>query len=489
MNKCVRVRYAPSPTGFLHIGGARTALINYLFAKHHGGTFVVRIEDTDMARNVEGGEASQLENLRWLGIIPDETVDSGGPYMPYRQSERLHMYTQYANMLLADKKAYKCFCTSAELEKVRLRQQELGIAPHYIGTCRHLTDADIAAKEAEQMPYTIRFVVPQQTEYVFQDLVRGEMRFTSEHIGDWIIVKANGVATYNFAVAIDDYAMNISHIFRGEEHLSNTPKQLMIFEAFGWEAPRYGHLTLIVNEQRKKLSKRDETLVQFIAQYKALGYMPEALVNYLALLGWTPFEERELFTMEELIAVFDAERLSKAPSMFDNQKLNWMNQQYVKQLTQAQIAEFLAPYIQEALPEGVDKNAAWLDMCASLYHTQLQYGQQISAEIAALYEPLHYDDDARSLLEVVDVQHIVRTFYEHIVRIPEQEWSVKTIKAVMKDMETALNRRGKALFLPIRLALTAKSSGPELPVFVTLLGKEEVSHRLRACLNIVNIHA
>lgn len=257
---------------------------------------IVRIEDTDIERNVEGGEQSQLENLQWLGIDYDESVDKDGGYGPYRQTERLDIYRKYVDELLEQGHAYKCFCTPEELEREREEQRAAGIAaPQYSGKCRRLTPEQVAELEAQGKPYTIRLKVPEGKTYEVDDLVRGKVTFESKDIGDWVIVKANGIPTYNFAVVIDDHLMEISHVFRGEEHLSNTPKQLMVYEYFGWEPPQFAHLTLIVNEQRKKLSKRDESIIQFVSQYKELGYLPEAMFNFFALLGWSPEGEEEIF--------------------------------------------------------------------------------------------------------------------------------------------------------------------------------------------------
>ncbi|HEY8405903.1 MAG TPA: glutamate--tRNA ligase family protein, partial [Acholeplasma sp.] len=247
----VRARYAPSPTGLLHIGNARTALFNYLFAKHHGGDFLIRIEDTDVARNVEGGEASQLNYLKWLGISWDEGPDIGGPHGPYHQLKRLDLYKKYADELLERGLAFKEY------------------------------------KEGSNK-YAIRFKVPKDVTYTFDDVIRGKLTFESKEIEDWIIMKDNGIPTYNFAVVIDDHHMEITHVFRGEEHITNTPKQIMVYQAFGWEVPTFGHMTIIVNEKRKKLSKRDKDVVQFIGEYDQLGYLPEAMLNFLSLLGWTP---------------------------------------------------------------------------------------------------------------------------------------------------------------------------------------------------------
>jgi nondiscriminating glutamyl-tRNA synthetase len=269
----VRVRYAPSPTGFLHIGNARTALFDYLFAKHHDGTFVLRIEDTDVERNVEGGEESQLFYLNWLGIEPDESAQKPNPkYGPYRQTERLDIYKKYVDILLEKGYAYKCFCTSEEIEEDYNRQIEAGVtATRYNRKCLNLTKEEIKQKEEAGIPYSIRLRVPNHKTYEFEDLIRGHVSFESKDIGDFVIVKSNGIPTYNFAVVIDDHLMEISHVFRGEEHISNTPKQLMIYEMLGWEAPKFGHMTIIVNENHKKLSKRDNSIMQFMSQYKEAG--------------------------------------------------------------------------------------------------------------------------------------------------------------------------------------------------------------------------
>lgn len=330
MTQPIRVRYAPSPTGHLHIGNARTALFNYLFARNLGGKFIIRIEDTDVKRNVAGGEESQLTYLKWLGIDWDESVDIGGGYGPYRQTERLDIYKEYWQDLLDRGLAYRCYCTEEELEKEREEQTARGETPRYSGQHRNLTEEQRRAFESEGRVPSIRFRVPEGKTYRFNDLVKGQISFDTEGTGDFVIVKKDGIPTYNFAVALDDHLMAISHVLRGEDHISNTPRQLMIYEAFGWEPPIFGHMTLIVNDQRKKLSKRDESIVQFIEQYDKLGYLPESLFNFIALLGWSPEGEQEIFTRDELIQVFNASRLSKSPAVFDATKLSWMNNEYLK---------------------------------------------------------------------------------------------------------------------------------------------------------------
>ncbi|WP_342558285.1 glutamate--tRNA ligase [Metasolibacillus sp. FSL K6-0083] len=486
MTKQVRVRYAPSPTGFLHIGGARTALFNYLYAKHHDGKFIVRIEDTDIERNVEGGEASQLDNLRWLGIIPDESIDIGGPYAPYRQMERLDIYKEHAERLLAEGKAYKCFCTSEELEASREAQKANGVAaPTYDGKCRHLTADEVAKKEAAGEAYTIRMRVPADTTYKFTDLVRGEVIFESKDIGDWVLVKANGIPTYNYAVVLDDHFMEISHVFRGEEHLSNTPKQMMIFDAFDWEYPQYGHMTLIVNDERKKLSKRDESIIQFVAQYKDLGYLPEAMFNFFALLGWSPEGEEEIFTKAQFIELFDEKRLSKSPSMFDKTKLTWMNNQYIKKLDRKEVVALALPHLQKAnlLPmELNEEQAAWASELIGLYHDQMSFGAEI-VELSAQFfkDEIDYDAEATEVLAGEQVPEVMTSFKAQLESLAS--FDAESIKAAIKAVQKETGHKGKNLFMPIRVVTTGQTHGPELPNAIALIGKEKVIARVEKYAN------
>lgn len=486
MTKKVRVRYAPSPTGFLHIGGARTALFNYLYAKHNGGDFVVRIEDTDIERNVEGGEASQLDNLRWLGIIPDESIDIGGPYAPYRQMERLDIYKEHADKMLAAGQAYKCFCSSEKLEASREAQKAAGVAaPTYDGTCRHLSAEEVEAKIAAGESYTIRAAVPENVTYSFTDLVRGDVTFESKDIGDWVLVKANGIPTYNYAVVLDDHFMDITHVFRGEEHLSNTPKQMMIFDAFGWEYPQYGHMTLIVNEDRKKLSKRDESIIQFVAQYKDLGFLPEAMFNFFALLGWSPEGEDEIFSHDELVKLFDEKRLSKSPSMFDKVKLTWMNNQYIKQLSHEDVVALALPHLQKAglvSEEPTEAEAAWAANLIGLYHEQMSFGAEI-VELSSLFfkEELEYDEEAKEVLAGELVPAVMTAFKAQLEAL--EAFDAASIKAAIKEVQKETGAKGKNLFMPIRVVTTGQTHGPELADAISLIGKEKVIARVAKFAN------
>ncbi len=477
----VRVRYAPSPTGHLHIGGARTALFNYLFARHHGGKFIVRIEDTDTARNIEAGELSQLDNLKWLGIDYDESVDIGGPYSPYRQMERLDTYKKYSAEMLDKGAAYKCFCTPEELEEEREKQKQAGIAaPMYNGKCRHMSKEEAAEKEAAGMPYTIRMRVPEDVTYTIDDLVRGTVQFESKDIGDWVLVKANGIPTYNFAVVVDDHLMDMTHVFRGEEHLTNTPKQLMIFDTLGWTAPRYGHMTLIVNEDRKKLSKRDESIIQFISQYKELGYLPEAMFNFFALLGWSPVGEEELFTKEELIEQFDESRLSKSPSMFDKQKLTWMNNQYIKKLDLDEVVALTLPHLVKAglVREDMDESQRdWVRGLISLYHGQLSFGAEI-VELSAQFfsDAIEYDEQSKEILAGEQVPEVMASFKKQLEDL--ETFDAPSIKAAIKAVQKETGHKGKNLFMPIRVVTTGQAHGPELPDSIALLGREKTIARV-----------
>lgn len=481
MTQEVRVRYAPSPTGHLHIGGARTALFNYLYARHNNGKFIVRIEDTDIARNIETGVTSQLDNLKWLGIDYDESVDIGGEYGPYRQMERLDIYKKYADEMLVQGSAYKCFCTPEKLEAEREAQKAAGIAaPQYVGTCRNLTAEQVAEKEAAGLPHTLRMKVPANVTYEFEDLVRGQVSFESKDVGDWVLVKTNGIPTYNFAVVVDDHLMKISHVFRGEEHLSNTPKQMMIFDAFGWEHPTYGHMTLIVNEDRKKLSKRDESIIQFISQYKDLGFIPEALFNFFALLGWSPEGEEEIFSKEELIRIFDVNRLSKSASMFDKQKLTWMNNQYIKQMPLEAVVALALPHLQKAgkLPEELTpEQSEWTEKLIALYHEQLSYGAEITELTEVFFvDELTFEEDEKAVLAGEQVPEVMASFKEQLENL--ESFEAADIKASIKAVQKATGHKGKNLFMPIRIVTTGQMHGPELPDAISLLGKDKTIARV-----------
>ncbi|KIL53597.1 glutamyl-tRNA synthase [Jeotgalibacillus alimentarius] len=480
MSTDIRVRYAPSPTGHLHIGNARAALFNYLFARSHNGTFIIRVEDTDTKRNIEGGEESQLEYLKWLGIDWDESIDVGGDYGPYRQSERNDLYKKHYDDLLERGLAYKCYCTEEELEAEREGQIARSEMPRYSGKCRNLTDDERAALEAEGRKPSIRFAVPQGKTYTFNDIVKDDVSFESDGIGDFVIVKKDGIPTYNFAVAVDDHYMEISHVLRGDDHISNTPKQLMIYEAFGWDIPKFGHTTLIVNEERKKLSKRDGSIIQFIEQYKDLGYQPDALFNFIALLGWSPKGEDELFSKEELIERFDADRLSKSPAVFDTKKLEWMNNQYMKNLDLDEVVALSVPHLEEAGKIQKDRTPEqdeWVRKLVGLYQEQMSYG----AEIVALSElffkdEIAYDEEASAVLAEEQVPEVMAELSRQLEAL--ENFEASEIKKAIKAVQKETGHKGKKLFMPIRVAATGQTHGPDLPSAIEVLGKEKVLARL-----------
>jgi len=484
MTTKVRVRYAPSPTGHLHIGNARTAIFNYLFARHHGGDFIIRIEDTDVKRNVAGGEENQLTYLKWLGVDWDESIDREGDYGPYRQTERLDIYRKYWSELLDQGLAYRCYCNEEELEREREEQTARGETPRYSGKCRHLTAEDRARLEAEGRVPSVRFVVPQGKTYAFDDLVKGTISFQSDDFGDFVIVKKDGIPTYNYAVALDDHLMAITHVLRGEDHITNTPRQLMVYEAHGWEPPVFGHMTLIVNENRKKLSKRDESIVQFIEQYDALGYLPEALLNFITLLGWSPEGEEEIFPRERLIEIFDADRLSKSPAVFDTAKLNWLNQHYLKAAPAERVVELCLPHLKAAgrLPqEPSEAELAWAAALVALYRDHLRYGAEI-VPLSDLFfkDEVELEEEGRAVLAEENVPALLAAFARQIEALGEEGFAVDAIKAAIKAVQTETGAKGKGLFMPIRVALTGQTHGPDLNGSIWLLGRAKVLARLKA---------
>ena len=484
--KKIRVRYAPSPTGHLHIGNARTALFNYLFARHHGGEFIIRIEDTDLKRNIDEGEKSQLENLAWLGIEWDESPEKPGKYAPYRQSERKEIYQPLIDQLLASNRAYKCYCTEEELEEEREAQRSRGEIPRYSGTCSQLSVEEQMAKEAEGIQPVVRFRVPRNTEYRFDDLVKGEIVFESDNVGgDFVILKRDGMPTYNFAVTVDDHEMQITHVLRGDDHIANTPKQMMIYEAFGWDYPQFGHMTLIINsETGKKLSKRDGGILQFIEQYRELGYLPEAMFNFITLLGWSPVGEEEIFSPAQLIEMFDANRLSKSPAAFDAKKLEWINNHYIKQMDLEDLTKMAIPYLvtegrleAELSPERF----AWIQKIVALYQPQMSFAAEI-VELSNLFFTDHpvLDEAAKEVLAGESVPVVLEAFKAQLETMEVVD--ATTVKAAIKAVQKETGIKGKNLFMPIRVAVSGQTHGPELPDTVELLGREKALAHLNQVL-------
>ncbi|NOU71505.1 glutamate--tRNA ligase [Paenibacillus sp. LMG 31458] len=484
MNQPLRVRYAPSPTGHLHIGGARTALFDYLLARRHGGAFVVRFEDTDQTRHKESGIEDQLNGLRWLGLEWDESVDIGGPYGPYRQMERLDIYQTYLDQLVQSGHAYHCYCSEADLEQERAEQEARGEMGGYSGKCRNLTPDQIVAYQAEGRKASIRFRVPEDRIIGFEDKVREHVEFESNGIGDFIIARTDGIPTYNFAVIVDDHLMKINLVIRGEEHLSNTPRQILMYEALGLPVPDFAHLALILNPDRKKMSKRDESIIQFIEQYKELGYLPEAVVNFIALLGWSPGGEEEMFTKEELIAQFDLDRVSKSPAVFDMDKLNWMNNAYLKKAPLSRVVELSVPHLQKAGYIQGDLDAAgqeWVTALVGLNQERMRFAAEI-VELSSIFfkEELVIDEEASAVLKEEHVPVVLASFLTQVEQA--EAFTVEAIPALLKQVQKDTGFKGKQLFMSIRSALTGQVHGPDLNVSLYLLGKEKVASRLRNLL-------
>ena len=414
MNK-VRTRYAPSPTGFFHIGGARTALFNYLFAKHSNGDFIVRIEDTDIKRNVVGGIESQFFNLKWLGIKPDESYENPKEFGPYIQSQKLQRYKDLAYKLLSEGKAYRCFCTQSELTKNRIDAANKGITPKYNRHCFFLSKKEIQKKIDDKTPYTIRLKISDNTTISWNDMFRGKIIVPTDCLTDPVILKSNGIAMYNFAVVVDDYDMKITHIIRGEEHISNTPYQIAIRNALGFDDKvEYGHISLIVGKDGKKLSKRDETLQQFIQNYRDLGFFPHAVTNFLALLGWSPKTNIEILSMEQLIKDFDIKRVSKSPCLFDFDRMKWMSNQYITKMADIDYLSFIKKFINIDLSKFKNQ----VDDILLLYKKQISYAKEINGLIHDTFFAYNPQEVCRKIVNE-SWQNVVQNFISSINKTTE----------------------------------------------------------------------
>ncbi|MGZ9800814.1 glutamate--tRNA ligase [Mycoplasma sp. AC1221] len=461
----VRTRYAPSPTGYLHIGGARTALFNYLFAKHYNGTFIFRLEDTDVKRNVIGGEASQIDNLAWLGIIPDESPLKPNPkYGQYRQSEKLGRYQQVANMLLELGFAYKAYDTTEELEAQKQESDAKGIPSfRYNRNWLKISDAEKQIRD-QNGAYSIRLAMPKNQVYQWNDIVRGQISFNSDEIGDWVIIKSDGYPTYNFAVVIDDYDMQITHILRGEEHIGNTPKQIALYQMLKWNMPEFGHLTIITNMEGKKLSKRDTSLKQFIEDYKNEGYLPQAIFNFLSLLGWTAADANEMMSHYENIIKFDPNRLSKSPSKFDILKMNWFSKQYMKNQDNNEILKHLSL-------DNSNKSLQWINLFIDTFKQSVITYSEMNQNLMLYLNPVdkHFEFNDNE-------NKVINEFKNHI---DFNNFSIENIQDAINTTSNNLNIKGKNLFMPIRLATTSQQHGPELAKAIYLYGPEFIKDALK----------
>jgi len=444
----VRVRFAPSPTGHLHVGGARTAIFNWLFARHHGGRFIVRVEDTDVARSTRESEAMVLDDLRWLGLDWDEGPEIGGPHPPYRQSERTGIYGPVAQQLLAAGHAYRCLCTEEELKAKRKRAEEERRPPHYDLTCYRLSPQQVSAKLAMWVPFALRFHVPDDGDVTIDDLIRGEVTWKRESLGDFILVRSDGLPTYNFSVVVDDHDMEISHVIRAEEHLTNTHRQVLIYRAMEWTTPRFAHVSLILGPDREKLSKRHGATS--VSAYAEEGYLPDAMVNYLTLLGWSTPDGREVFDRAYAIENFSFDRVNSAGAVFDQQKLDWLNGQYIHEMSAASLRPLVAPFAGGDTP--------WLEEAIDVVKKGTHRLTDFRRELAFVFDYAPPSID-RGFAEALANE----------LRSNGTPRDADATKAMVERLKSATGLKGKELFMPLRLAVTGFDHGPELVRAIPLL--------------------
>jgi nondiscriminating glutamyl-tRNA synthetase len=473
INSKVRVRFAPSPTGYLHIGNVRTALFNWLFARHNKGDFILRIEDTDFERSTKEYEKGVLQDLSWLGLDWDEGPDIGGDYGPYRQSERLNIYSNYAHKLLKEGKAYYCFCSPEELQAERSKALKEGKPPRYSGKCRKLPRNKVEQLLQANQPAALRFKVSEGT-IAFTDLVRGEITFDAKEIGDFIILRSDGIPPYNFAVVIDDSLMRINHVIRGEDHISNTPKQILIYQALGFALPHFAHLSMILGKDRSPLSKRHG--VTSLAQFRDEGFLPEAMRNYLALLGWSSPDEEEILSTEKIINEFSLSRVAKSAAVFDIDKFRWLNGHYIRKMPSNELVSQAVPYLRAAnyIDREPDENTK---------HVLADMINAVKEHISTLSElpdelKIFFQFDAGQAVQSAEIKKMFRQ--EKALKVVEKVFSA--IKAegevsfdFFKEIAVSVGKetgcKGSELYHPIRAALTGKLSGPELIKVIPILEK------------------
>lgn len=481
----VRVRFAPSPTGYLHIGGARTALFNWLFARKMGGKLILRIEDTDTERLKEDSVSQILTSLKWLGLNWDEGPEAGGECGPYYQSERRELYSKYAQQLLDEGKAYYCFCTPADLEAEREKQRAAKQPFRYARTCRDLDPEVAKARAAAGETYSVRIKIPTEGSITVHDLIHGDVTFNMDQFDDFVIVKSNGMPTYNFAVVVDDHLMGMTHVLRAEEHLSNTPKQLLIYEALGFEPPKFGHMPMILAPDRSKLSKRHGATS--VEEFRAQGYLPEAIINYLTLLGWGPGDEREIFTLEETVKLFELEQMSKKAAVYDTKKLTWMNGQYLSELPLEKILpEAETFFIKDGLvtKEWLAENKEYFAKLVDTVRVRVKTLQEVADASAYFFKDVeaydekgvakHFKPEAAELLE----KCIAALEADEVFDLTSTEAIYNKIAA---DNGLAL---GKVIH-PTRLALTGRTVSPGMFDVMVLLGKEKTLARMRKAVEYI----
>ncbi len=472
----VRVRFAPSPTGFVHVGSLRTALYNYLFARHHGGDFILRIEDTDKARYTSGAVEDLLETLRWSRLDYNEGPDKSGEFGPYFQSKRLTLYKKYVDILVKDQKAYPCFCTEERLKKLREEQTAKKLTPKYDGYCRNLEPDEVNKRSKEK--FVIRLKVPSGGETVVSDLIRSEVVFRHDMIDDQILLKSDGYPTYHLANVVDDHLMEITHVIRGEEWLISTPKHLLLYRFFGWKPPRFAHLPLLLNSDRSKLSKRQGDVA--VEDYREKGYLPEALLNFIALLGWNRGDNKEIFSMNELIKDFSLDRVSKSGAVFDLNKLNWMNGLYLRQLPES---DYVSLVLQAMKKYGVDSgDSKTNELIALAVRNNLENLKDIEKQTEIFIKEGHlkYSEEALAWIKSESSREVFDLMKKEIESV--SEISLDIFKKIMGNVQKETGIKGKELWMPVRSALTGLTEGPELPQVIQILGKKKILNYLNQAL-------
>lgn len=483
----VRVRFAPSPTGYLHIGGLRTALYNYLFARHNKGKFILRIEDTDRTRYVEGAIENLVDSLKWAGIEIDEGVDvidgniiQKGDNGPYIQSERLDIYRKYVDELIEKGYAYYCFCSKERLDKVREEQKIKGLIPRYDGFCRNLDIKEAKERIANGEKYVVRLKLPHDKDIHFHDLVRGDITINTSDLDDQVLLKSDGFPTYHLAVVVDDHLMNITHVVRGEEWLPSAPKHVYLYEAFGWEKPTYVHLPTVLNKDRKKLSKRQGDVS--VEDFRASGYLPDGLINYLALIGWSPEGTEEILSMEEMIEQFSFDRVSKTGGIFDKDKLDWVNGHYIRNSSAENIANMAVPYLIEAgliTDSDVSERYNWIVAMVSTVQESISTLKDVVDKVQIFFgNEVELEDE--EVLEVLKGEQVPELFDALRAELDEvTEIDEEFAKGLMKRIQKKTGIKGKNLYMPVRSALTGNLHGPELVNIIFVLGKQNILNRIQ----------
>ncbi|HHW27962.1 MAG TPA: glutamate--tRNA ligase [Syntrophomonadaceae bacterium] len=486
MNDTVRVRFAPSPTGNLHIGGARTALFNWLFARHNGGSFILRIDDTDLARSTEESTRGILSALRWLGIDWDEGPVVGGPYGPYFQSQRLDIYKDMALKLIDQGVAYYCYCTPEELAQRRKEAMASGKAPKYDGRCRELSLQERKSKEAEGRKPAIRLRIPDSGETVVHDLFRGDVAFANDVLDDFIILKSNGMPAYNFACVVDDALMRISHIIRAEEHLSNTPRQILVYQALGYQLPVFAHVSMILAPDRSKLSKRHGATS--VEEFRDSGYLPGALINYLALLGWSPEGEEEILSLPELVNQFTLDRVGKTAAIYDIKKLTWMNGHYLNEEDLDRIVELAIPYFQKKNLISENPSQEEMDYLRKVVEA-VRSRVKTLAEVADAAEYFFVDDfsyDEKGVRKHFRKENAA----EYLAKAKEKlaalsDFTLETTEAAYRDLSEELGIKAGEIIHPTRLAISGRTMGPGLFDIMVILGKEKTLERMERAIKYI----